>query len=150
MPLNPKDMATINKTQGTPAGGKEQPYECCWSGCPVKFSRHKDADRHYNDIHDRSFDAHCPVCNKKISDARKDKQKQHMEKKHGGIDSRQPWGENFAQEQPVSSATFTSNLHSMTTAAHATLQPSESNCVLCGHSSTYAEGQPLLVYKYLF
>lgn len=63
----------------------EKPYSCDFSGCPRRYTRPADATRHYDEKHNPSLDAVCPVlhCSKVVSDARKsDKQRQHMREQH--------------------------------------------------------------------
>lgn len=61
---------------------REKPYACDFFGCTKRFNRRSDATRHYEHKHNPDLHAHCPVCLKMISDARKDKQKEHMTKRH--------------------------------------------------------------------
>ncbi|KAH6700669.1 hypothetical protein BKA61DRAFT_207155 [Leptodontidium sp. MPI-SDFR-AT-0119] len=147
MPPKPKEMAANHKGQKTPAPKKEQPYECRLPECSKRFRRKTDAARHYNHLHDRTSEAHCPVCLKMISSAREDKQKKHMAEQHPDTNQHQPWMKISAPVQPVSSAAYTSHPYSMVPAAYDTFQPSESNGALYGNSSVNAQGKPLPAYN---
>jgi hypothetical protein len=125
-------MAANEQRQDTLARAEEKPYGCRISGCYKRFSRRQDADRHYYNIHDRgSFDANCPLCDKMISDIRKDNQKKHMRERHPSFNECLAWTRSITPKQliPTDPIVYMSDPNSMLATTAAYLRPSASNGV---------------------
>jgi hypothetical protein len=127
-------MSFISQVQQPIALGQEKPYACVFLGCTERFSRPYDANRHYDHKHNPDLHAHCPVCLKMISDARKDKQRNHMTKLHpDAVPVNQAWIKVGVSQQPPRAAPATP-------ASHITIIPST------GSGATGPVLQPVAIY----